>query len=377
MASVAATPPSLALAVALLLLLLGGLATAAGCFSAIFSFGDSITDTGNAVRLGRVGGPSGIPPYGRTFFGRPTGRFSDGRVILDFIAQGLGLPLVRPYLLGGDFRKGVNFAVAGATALDLDFFSEKGIDASWTHKSLRVQIEEFKQLLPSLSSDPKELLNTSLILLGEIGGNDYNHPFFNGNKADNIRTFIPSVIDAISSAISDLVELGAKTLLVPGNFPIGCVPAYLDVFESNDAEKYDSETGCIRWLNEFSEYHNRLLLEELERLRKRHPHVTIIYADYYGATISFFHAPKLFGFKAPLHACCGSNGRYNVSRTVQCGHKDAKVCSDPSASISWDGIHLTEAAYGTIAHSLLEGPHAKPPLLRACPGTQQIEVYDF
>lgn len=83
------------------------------------------------------------------------------------------------------------------------------------------------------------------------------------------------------------------------------------------------------------------------------------------------------GFKAPLHACCGSNGRYNVSRTVQCGHKDAKVCSDPSASISWDGIHLTEAAYGTIAHSLLEGPHAKPPLLRACPGTQQIEVYDF
>lgn len=103
----------------------------------------------------------------------------------------------------------------------------------------------------------------------------------------------------------DLVELGAKTLLVPGNFPIGCVPAYLDVFESNDAKKYDSETGCIRWLNEFSEYHNRLLLEELERLRKRHPHVTIIYADYYGATISFFHAPKLFGVYSLLR--CTSN----------------------------------------------------------------------
>ncbi|XP_042411324.1 sinapine esterase-like [Zingiber officinale] len=145
-----APPPSPFLAVALLIL--GGLTTGEGCFSAIFCFGDSITDTGNAVRLGGVGGPGGVSPYGRTFFGRPTGRYTDGRVILDFIAQGFGLPLVRPYLEGGDFRKGANFAVAGATALDLDFFSAKGIDASWTRKSLRVQIEEFKQLLPSLSS---------------------------------------------------------------------------------------------------------------------------------------------------------------------------------------------------------------------------------
>lgn len=67
------------------------------------------------------------------------------------------------------------------------------------------------------------------------------------------------------------------------------------MFESNNAEEYDSETGCIKWLNEFSEYHNHLLLEELERLQKLHPHVTIIYADYYSATISFFHAPQLFG----------------------------------------------------------------------------------
>ncbi|URE24766.1 lipid catabolic process [Musa troglodytarum] len=325
-------------------------------------FGDSLADTGNAIRLGGLGGPTGSPPYGRTFFNRPTGRFSDGRLIVDFIAQGLGLPLLPPYLGGGsseDFRQGVNFAVAGATALDLSFFREKGIQATWTDKSLH------------------DVLNSSLILMGEIGGNDYNQPFFQGIKVDEIRPFVPSVISATSSGINDLIELGAKTLLVPGNFPIGCVPVYLDIYKSYNVEEYESDTGCIKWLNELSKYHNRLLLAELDRLRKLHPHVTIIYANYYDAMISFFRAPQIFGFKAPLHACCGSDGPYSVNRNAPCGHRNAKVCSDPSSSVSWDGIHLTEAAYGTIASSLLEGPHADPPLTRACSSTQQNTVYDF
>ena len=48
-------------------------------------------------------------------------------------------------------------------------------------------------------------------------------------------------------------------------------------------------------MNEFSEYHNKLLLEELEKLRKLNPGVTIIYADYYGAAMEIFHSPERFG----------------------------------------------------------------------------------
>ena len=35
--------------------------------------------------------------------------------------------------------------------------------------------------------------------------------------------------------------------------------------------------------------------------------------------------------------------------------KGANPCDDPSKYISWDGIHLTEAAYKLIARNILKG----------------------
>ncbi|KAK4399204.1 GDSL esterase/lipase [Sesamum angolense] len=92
--------------------------SAFGCYDSIVSFGDSLADTGNFLLLSPPNNPSiyGRPPYGRTFFLQPTGRASDGRLVIDFIAESLGLPLVEPYAAwtnavekGGSFSKGVNF----------------------------------------------------------------------------------------------------------------------------------------------------------------------------------------------------------------------------------------------------------------------------
>lgn len=60
-------------------------------------------------------------------------------------------------------------------------------------------------------------------------------------------------------------------------------------------QDYDPATGCLKTWNELSELHNELLLKELDRLRRLHPHATIIYADYYNDALRVFLSPLLFG----------------------------------------------------------------------------------
>lgn len=53
-------------------------------YSSVFSFGDSHADTGN-IRFINQSFHCLFPPYGETYFRRPTGRCSDGRLVIDFI----------------------------------------------------------------------------------------------------------------------------------------------------------------------------------------------------------------------------------------------------------------------------------------------------
>lgn len=56
----------------------------------LFVFGDSYADTGNNRK---ALASSWKHPYGITFPGKPAGRFSDGRVLTDFVGTSLSLSL--------------------------------------------------------------------------------------------------------------------------------------------------------------------------------------------------------------------------------------------------------------------------------------------
>ncbi|THU70025.1 hypothetical protein C4D60_Mb08t20640 [Musa balbisiana] len=200
-------------------------------YDAIFSFGDSLSDTGNVQVAGL--------PYGMTFFGRPTGRCSNGRLVIDFIAEAVGLPLLPASTTkGNSFRQGANFAYTAATALDFHFFNRRGLGGKlWVNASLSSQIEWFEKTMPSLcNSTPacKNYFGRSFFVMGEFGGNDYNAAIFAGRSMAEVNSYVPIVIRAIRLGVERLVGHGAVDILVPGMLPIGCFPVYLTLYGSSN-----------------------------------------------------------------------------------------------------------------------------------------------
>lgn len=186
-----------------------------------------------------------------------------------------------------------------------------------------------------------------------------------------------------------LIGLGAKTIVVPGVVPMGCVPRYLTMFQSSSNPGDYDAAGCIRWLNDFAEEHNRALKRMLDHIvRPQNPTVAVVYADYYGAIMEITRSPhkhgmhhawiivvavssfkseptacsvQVTGFRKDVAftACCGDGGPHNSGALIAC-NATAILCPDPSKHISWDGIHLTEAAYHFVARGVLDGPYAAP-----------------
>nr|XP_017221503.1 PREDICTED: GDSL esterase/lipase At5g45910-like [Daucus carota subsp. sativus] len=272
------------------------------------------------------------------------------------IAEAYGLPYLPPYLAivdGVKYENGVNFAVAGATALDAEFYAYKKLGHFlWTNNSLSVQLGWFKKLKSTLCTTKQECDNyfkKSLFLVGEIGGNDYNYPLFGGASPKELEDLVPLVLEKIISTASTLIEEG-------------CLPAYLTLFLTLEKAAYD-RNGCLRAHNAFAKFHNKQLQFALGSLRAKYPHANIMYADYYNAAKKYVHNPLHHGFtNGVLVACCGGGGSFNFNSSASCGRTGSKTCTNPSTYANWDGIHLTEAAYGFIAKALIHGSFTSPPI---------------
>ncbi|XP_060217673.1 acetylajmalan esterase-like [Lycium barbarum] len=320
----------------------------------VYQLGDSLADNGNVIR---TPGASIIfkadrSPYGETFFKKPTGRFSNGRVITDFISQSFKLPLLNAYLdKGATFTQGVNFAVAGATALDNSFWAARNIRLPNWNTPLPNQLSSFKTHLQSTRGNLKD----SLVIMGEWGGNDYYNGFFQNKQIPEVRTYVPFVIAGIMRGIKDVISQGATRVLVPGIYPLGCLPLYLTSFPDNNASAYDN-LGCLRNYNDFASYHNRYVNRAIANLQRSFPNVSIVYGDFYDAILTLIRSPSSYGFNQNtlLSACCGTRGRYNFNFGTVCGAAGIKACSNPAQYVHWDGIHLTDEAHHRITDILVK-----------------------
>ncbi|OMO85991.1 Lipase, GDSL [Corchorus olitorius] len=324
-------------------------------FDAIYQLGDSIADTGNYIQLFPFSEFS-RPPYGQTL-NKATGRCSDGKLIIDYLAESAGIPLLDAYLnKNGSFDLGVNFAVASATALPDKEVRRTNI----LSRQLGWMSTYFDGICLSDVKDCLKKNERALFLVGEIGGNDYNFALWRGKTLEEVKAMVPNVVQAIKDAVKSVIGYGATRIIVPGNFPIGCFPFYLSGFAVNDTSAYD-ELDCLKYLNNFSIYHNDHLQQAIVELKEEYPNVIIVYANYYNAFLWLFSKANMLGLdpKSLQKACCGYGGEYNFDFSRSCGHPQATVCSNPSERVSWDGIHLTQRAYESIAGWLIRDIYPK------------------
>ncbi|WOG99422.1 hypothetical protein DCAR_0518770 [Daucus carota subsp. sativus] len=323
-------------------------------FTKIYAFGDSFTDTGNTKSLTTLATFrfASNPPYGNTFFHHPTNRYSDGRLVVDFLAEKLSLPYLPPYLdQDADRSHGVNFAVAGATAIELDFFLKNNVPLFFTPKSLRNQLDWFAEFLGSrgcrnLSTTPQKcgaVFDEALVWVGEIGVNDYAYSLTSTVPDDIIRNL---TIDRVTRFLQALLKMGAKYVIAQGLPATGCLAFSMETYNVTDRD----EIGCVRSVNNLSTIHNNIFRQNLAGLRKEFPDAVIAYADYDNAYRNVVKNRGDYGINHPFKACCGAGpGEYNFNILAPCGSIFSTSCTDPSEYINWDGVHLTEAMYKAVS----------------------------
>ncbi|KMT20366.1 hypothetical protein BVRB_1g003650 [Beta vulgaris subsp. vulgaris] len=350
----------------------------------IFNFGDSNTDTGGFY----AAFPSERGPFGMTFFKKPTGRATDGRVIVDFLAQAIGIPFLSPYLrsIGSDYRHGANFATLASTVrLPNTSLFVTGVSPF----SLSIQLNQMKELqfrvlefsnstfnyVPKLATPlPSMGIFEKALYTFYIGQNDFtgNLPYIG---IIGVKQYLPQVILQITSAIKELYGIGGRTFWVLNLAPIGCYPSFLVELphESSDLDEF----GCMISYNNAVKDYNNMLKEAMQQTRALLPDASIIYVDTHSVLLDLFQHPTSYGLKYGTRACCGEGGGpYNFNPQVFCGNTKlingttltATACEDPNMYVSWDGIHATEAANKIVTLAILNGSYFDPPfpLHRVC-----------
>ncbi|KAI5079056.1 hypothetical protein GOP47_0006727 [Adiantum capillus-veneris] len=312
-------------------------------FSPVFAFGDSTTDTGNAIvsTTASVYTEATKLPYGSTFFNKPTGRFSDGRLMVDDLMLALKLPLLPPHLANQQSSShSENYAVAGATALDVATLQHLAGVSSTTPDSLGVQLGWFK-------SDTAHVdLSNALVYVGEIGGNDYNYALAATHSPSQAASLVSPVIAEISSFLDDLLtNTKVKKVVVQGQFPMGCLPIYLTTLGSTPKDSH----GCVAAVSVLSDQHNQLLKQAISTLSKKHPEAQIVFFDTTAAYLHILDNAAAYHFTNVKDACFpGGLGLIQGSSTNG-------PCSNPQNYISWDGIHMTDAMYAAMMNLFLSG----------------------
>ncbi|KAL8227626.1 hypothetical protein R6Q57_015210 [Mikania cordata] len=336
-------------------------------FTKVYVFGDSYTDTGNT---NDSTGPNIFRhiselPYGRTFFHRPTNRYSDGRLFIDFIVESLNLPYIPPYLNKSESTgAGVNFAVGGCTVIPYSFFVKINSTLDTVPQSLQTQLTWFKQHIKhsgcrTADSTPVEcdaVFAGALVWMGEMSANDYTYVYRTNVTSKTVQKL---AIMYQMHFLKQILKMGAKYVVVQGLPATGCFPLS---FALGASPTDRDDIGCVASKNKESYDHNMVLQDRLCRILEEFPDTMIVYGDDWHAYREVYMNPSKYGFTERFKACCGiRDGGRNFDSARVCGAPGTSSCKHPSRYMNWDGLHVTEGMNRVVSKLFVNGAFGRPP----------------
>ncbi|KAJ8764686.1 hypothetical protein K2173_007774 [Erythroxylum novogranatense] len=305
---------------------------------ALFIFGDSYVDVGNNNFINTtVDQQANFWPYGQTHFDSPTGRYSDGRVMSDFVAQYANLPLIPPFLQpGAEYHYGANFASGGGGALVETFRDDMVID-------LGTQLSHFKKvqtwLTNELGVDAAETIISNAVYFFCIGINDYLGPVWTDSSVLDTYTnsqYVGMVTGNVTSVIEEIHELGGRKFAFINLPNLGCFPAVRIL-------RPQEEDGCMEELSVLAKMHNKALFNLLVELEYKLDGFKYGLFDLHSNIEERLNLlSSTHGHETGHSACCGS-GKFRAD--LSCGDKRGmayEVCENPHEFVYWDSVHLTE-----------------------------------
>ncbi|XP_059428049.1 GDSL esterase/lipase At5g03610-like [Corylus avellana] len=306
-----------------------------GGLSKLFVFGDSYVDTGNTNKSTSAWND----PYGITFPGKPTGRFSDGRVLTDYVAKSMGSRSPIPYR----WRKlgiplliyGMNFAYGGT-----------GVFPTLNPgPNMTTQIDFFQNLITDNVFNISDL-HSSLTLV-TLAGNDYLAYIVN-NGTQGLESFIPKVVTQLTVNLKRIHGLGAKKIAVTALPPSGCLPR---------STATSSFQQCNETENSLANSHNLLLKQAVAKLNNETNDSAFVIVDLYASFLSVIQnkgeKEGSIKFENPLKPCCvGISSNYSCGSVDESGAKKYTLCEDKESAFFWDSVHPTQEGWLAVYAAL-------------------------
>ncbi|CAL5209130.1 unnamed protein product [Lathyrus oleraceus] len=299
----------------------------------LFVFGDSYVDTGNFLNSS-----SYKHPYGITFPGKPTGRFSDGRVLTDYIASFLKIKTPTPYSFrnSSTLQYGINFAHGGT-----------GVFQTLINgPNMTLQIDSLEKLIKQNVYTKQDL--KSSIALVSASGNDYI-AFISNRSITEIQSFTTSLINQISINVQRIHGLGINKIAIGLLEPIGCMPPITQV---------TFHLTCVDLLNLVSENHNQVLLKNLLQLNQQLGKSVFVPLDLYNAFLSTIETMQKnrndnSALMNPLEFCCkGECSKNSCGSVDDNGEKKYSLCEKPEVSFFWDKVHPSQNGWNAVYKQL-------------------------